>query len=157
VAHFLLKGSPRNVSWSVADMVQRKSKLLAGKPRGWMVWGVNERFTWVLDQLPGSTVFLYVTRRAGTEGGLALYGAAHEVFELKEPYWPEGSWVRAFYLEVRAAAPGVLENPENPAAWRLVPRERLAEAGVKLLPGPQKLKEEQARSLARLLEEATHR
>jgi len=48
---------------------------------------------------------------------------------------------------VRKAAPGVLEHPENPKAWNLVPREKLVESGIPVLPGPQKLKPEQAENL----------
>jgi len=89
-ACFLLKGSPRNVSWSVSDMVSGRSGLLKGRGSGWMLWGVGERFRWVLDALPGSRVFIYVTRGQGTRGGLALYGVAGETFELEQPYWPAG-------------------------------------------------------------------
>jgi len=52
---------------------------------------------------------------------------------------------------VKRAAPGVLEHPEDPRAWKLVPREKLAKAGVPVLPGPQKLKPEQADKLKGLL------
>ena len=144
---FLLKGSPENLSWSLRDMRERRSDLLRGKPESWMVWGVNERFRWVLQQLEGSEVFIYVTRGAGIEGGLALYGVAQGVTELSGKYWPLGERWLAFYLEVRKAAPGVLEHSEDPKAWNLVPREKLAEAGVPVLPGPQKLKPEQAKKL----------
>ena len=132
-------------------MKYRKSRLLKGKPKNWMVWGVNERFNWVLERLPGSTVFLYVTKGAGVAGGLALYGTAHEVFNLEEPYWPEGEWRKAFYLEISAAVPGVLEEPGSPTAWKLVSREKLAKVGVKILPGPQKLGEREAELLKQLL------
>jgi len=151
-AYFLLKGSPRNVSWSVADMVFGRSGLLKGRGPGWMLWGVGERFRWVLDALPGSRVFIYVTRGQGIRGGLALYGLAGEVFELKQPYWPEGSWPRAFHLKVELAAPGVLENPKEPQSWRLTPMEELAKLGVRVLPGPQKLRESEAQALAKLIE-----
>jgi len=150
-ASFLLKGSPRNVSWSLADMVYRRTDLLRGKPERWMLWGVNERFQWVLKALPGSEVFLYVTKGAGTGGGLALCGTARELLELREPYWPEGTWTKAFYLEVEAVAPGVLESPEDPSSWRLVPMEELRKVGVRVLPGPQRLEEGQARALASML------
>ena len=151
-AAFLLKGSPENLSWSLQDMKSRKSGLLKGKPENWMVWGVNEKFKWILQQLEGSEVFVYATKGAGIEGGLALYGVARGVAELSGKYWPQGEKWLAFYLEVRKAAPGVLEHPENPKAWKLVPREKLAEAGVPVLPGPQKLKPEQAEILRKLLE-----
>jgi hypothetical protein len=151
-AAFLLKGSPENLSWSLQDMKSRKSGLLKGKPVNWMVWGVNEKFKWILQQLEGSEVFVYATKGAGIEGGLALYGVARGVAELSGKYWPQGEKWLAFYLEVRKAAPGVLEHPENPKAWKLVPREKLAEAGVPVLPGPQKLKPEQAEILRKLLE-----
>jgi hypothetical protein len=151
-AAFLLKGSPENLTWSLQDMKSRKSGLLKGKPENWMVWGVNEKFKWILQQLEGSEVFVYATKGAGIEGGLALYGVARGVAELSGKYWPQGEKWLAFYLEVRKAAPGVLEHPENPKAWKLVPREKLAEAGVPVLPGPQKLKPEQAEILRKLLE-----
>ncbi len=151
-AAFLLKGSPENLTWSLQDMKSRKSGLLKGKPVNWMVWGVNEKFKWILQQLEGSEVFVYATKGAGIEGGLALYGVARGVAELSGKYWPQGEKWLAFYLEVRKAAPGVLEHPENPKAWKLVPREKLAEAGVPVLPGPQKLKPEQAEILRKLLE-----
>ena len=151
-AAFLLKGSPENLSWSLQDMKSRKSGLLKGKPENWMVWGVNEKFKWILQQLEGSEVFVYATKGAGIEGGLALYGVARGVAELSGKYWPQGEKWLAFYLEVRKAAPGVLEHPENPKAWKLAPREKLAEAGVPVLPGPQKLKPEQAEILRKLLE-----
>jgi len=152
-AAFLLKGSPENLSWSLRDMRERGSEVLRGRPAGWMVWGVSERFQWVLERLEGSEVYVYATRGAGVEGGLALYGTAVGRAELSGRYWPRGEKWLAFYLEVKAAAPGVLENPENPRAWRLVPRERLVEAGVPVLPGPQKLKPEQAQALKKLLEQ----
>jgi len=151
-AYFLLKGGPRNVSWSVADMVFGRSGLLKGRGSGWMLWGVGERFRWVLNTLPGSGVFIYVTRGQGTRGGLALYGFAGEAFELKQPYWPEGSWPKAFHLNVELAAPGVLEKPEEPQSWRLTPREELAKLGVRVLPGPQKLSSDSATLLVRMLE-----
>jgi hypothetical protein len=113
--------------------------------------GVNERFKWVLKQLEGCEVFVYVTRGPSTEGGLALYGVARGVAALSGKYWPQGEGWVAFYLEVRGAAPGVLENPEDPKQWKLVPRERLREAGIPVLPGPQKLKLEQAEALRRTL------
>jgi hypothetical protein len=53
-AAFLLKGSPENLSWSLQDMKSRKSGLLKGKPENWMVWGVNEKFKWILQQLEGA-------------------------------------------------------------------------------------------------------
>jgi len=117
-----------------------------------MLWGVNPRFKWVLKQLPSSTVFLYVTKGEGVSGGLALYGIAREVIDLEEPYWPEGAWEKAFYLEVKATAPGVLENPENPTSWRLISREKLKAKGIIVLPGPQKLEEEIAQLLKQMLE-----
>ncbi len=133
-------------------MKSKRSDLLKGKPENWMIWGVNEKFRWVLQQLESSEVFVYATRSAGLEGGLALYGVARGVAELSGKYWPQGGKWLAFYLEVRKAAPGVLEHPENPKAWKLVPREKLVETGVPVLPGPQKLKPEQAEVLRKLLE-----
>jgi hypothetical protein len=149
---FLLKGSPENLSWSLQDMRSRRSGLLKGKPESWMVWGVNGRLEWVLQRLEEREVFVYATRGAGIEGGLALYGVARGRVELSGRYWPQGEGWLAFYLEVKAAAPGVLEHPEDLKAWKLVPREKLVEAGVPVLPGPQKLKPEQAEKLKRLLE-----
>ena len=150
---FLLKGSPENLSWSLRDMRGRSSGALLGKPERWMVWGVNERFGWVLERLEGCEVFVYVTRSAGAGGGLALYGVARGRAELHERYWPRGERWQPFYLEVLLAAPGVLESPEDPGAWRLVPREKMQEAGVPVLPGPQKLKPEQAEALKKLLQQ----
>lgn len=148
---FLFKGSPENLSWSIVDMKRHVSKNLQGKPLNWMIWGVNERFKWVLKRLEGCEVFVYVTRGPSTEGGLALYGVARGAATLSEKYWPQGEGWAAFYLEVKGAAPGVLEYPEDPKQWKLVPRERLREAGIPLLPGPQKLKLEQAEALRRTL------
>jgi len=150
---FLLKGSPENLSWSLRDMKGRRSELLKGKPESWMVWGVSERFEWVLQRLEGREVFVYATRGAGIEGGLALYGIARGRAELGGKYWPQGERWLAFYLEVKKAAPGVLEYPENPKAWNLVPREKLVKSGIPVLPGPQKLKLEQAEKLKGLLEQ----
>ena len=150
---FLLKGSPENLSWSLQDMRGRRSGLLKGKPESWMVWGVSGRFEWVLQRLEGREVFVYATRGAGVEGGLALYGIARGRAELSGRYWPQGEGWLAFYLEVRKAAPGILEHPEDPRDWKLVPREKLVEAGVPVLPGPQKLKPEQAEKLKKLLEQ----
>ena len=89
---FLLKGSPENLSWSLQDMKSGRSGLLEGKPENWMLWGVNERFRWVLQQLEGSEVFVYATKGYGIEGGLALYGVARGVAELSGRYWPWGCW-----------------------------------------------------------------
>lgn len=150
---FLLKGSPENLSWSLQDMKSKRSELLKPKPENWMVWGVNERFEWVLQRLEGREVFVYATRGAEVEGGLALYGVARGVAEFSGKYWPQGEKWLAFYLEVRRAAPGVLEHPEDPRTWKLVPREKLVEAGVPVLPGPQRLKPEQAEALKKLLEQ----
>jgi len=88
---FLLKGSPENLSWSLQDMKSRRSGLLKGKPENWMLWGVNERFRWVLQRLEGSEVFVYA-RGVGVEGGLALYSVARGVAELSGRYWPWGCW-----------------------------------------------------------------
>ena len=152
VTYFLLKGSPRNVSWSLVDMMRQRTLLLKSKPRNWMLWGVNPRFKWVLRELPGSTIILYVTKSEGVRGGLVLYGTAREPLDLNEPYWPEGTWTKAFYLEIKGIVPSALEEPENPAAWELVPRERIAEAGVMVLPGPQRLSAKQGEALKSLIE-----
>lgn len=132
-------------------MKYRKTRLLENKPKNWMLWGINERFKWVLRELPNSTVFLYVTRKRGVGGGLALYGTVHEIVEIKERYWPEGVWRKAFYLEIRSAAPEVLEKPESPSTWKLVSRKKLAEIGIRILPGPQKIREKEAEKLKLLL------
>ena len=144
---FLLKGSPENLSWSLRDMRERGSDLLRGKPESWMVWGVSERFEWVLQRLEGREVFVYVTRGAGIEGGLALYGVAQGVTELSGKYWPQGEGRLALYLEVIEAAPGVLEHPEDPKAWKLVPIEKLGETDMEV----QELKPEQADKLKKNL------
>jgi hypothetical protein len=86
---FLFKGSPENLSWSLVDMKRHVSKNLQGKPHNWMIWGVNERFKWVLKWLEGGEVFVYVTRGPSTEGGLALYGVARGVAALSGKYWPQ--------------------------------------------------------------------
>jgi hypothetical protein len=53
-----------------------------------------------------------------------------------------------FLLEIKAAAPGVLEHSEDPKQWKLIPKTTLEEKGIKILPGPQKLKPEQAKMLS---------
>ncbi|MCC6065502.1 MAG: AAA family ATPase [Thermofilum sp.] len=153
---FLLKASPENLAWSLTDMKRKdeaRSEALRGKPANWMIWGVNERARWVLEQIEGRQVFIYVTKDAekGVEGGLALYGVARGKVALAEKYWPRGEGWLPFYLEVVAAALGVLEKSEDPRAWKLIPREELLRAEVRVLPGPQKLKPEQAQALKELL------
>ncbi|RLE84595.1 MAG: hypothetical protein DRJ41_02860 [Thermoprotei archaeon] len=148
--YLLLKGSPNNVSWSLTDMKYKRSELLKGKPDKWMLWGIRERFKWILNDLPGSLVFLYVTKGEEISGGLALYGVAHEVIELKKKYWPQGVWRRGFYLELKGAVKGIIENPENPTEWRLILREKLRKLGIAILPGPQKISEDKANILKEL-------
>jgi len=148
---FLFKGSFENFSWSIVDMKRHVSKALHGKPDNWMIWGVNERFKWILKRLEGDEVFVYVTKGSDIDGGLALYGVARGAATLSEKYWPKGEGWAAFYLKVKGAAPGVLEYPEDPKQWKLVPKGKLREAGIPLLPGPQKLKPEQAMVLKKML------
>jgi hypothetical protein len=154
---FLFKGSFENLSWSIVDMKRRVSKALHGMPDNWMIWGVNERFKWVLKRLEEDEVFVYVTKGPSIDGGLALYGVAMGVATLSEKYWPKGEGWAAFYLEVKGAAPGVLEYPEDPKQWKLVPKEKLREAGIPLLPGPQKLKQERAEALKKTLKSLTQK
>ncbi|MEM4677403.1 MAG: hypothetical protein QXY55_05900, partial [Candidatus Korarchaeota archaeon] len=138
------------MSWSLVDMKYRRTNVLSSKPGSWMVWGVNERFKWLLDKLPFG-VFIYVAASPGAGSGLALYGTALEPVELAEAYWPRGGGWRAFYLEVELAAPGVLDSPEDPARWRLVSRDALERLGVRVLPGPQRLGGEVVGALKGLL------
>jgi hypothetical protein len=141
---FLLKGTPTNLSWSLIDMKNKKTPLLRGKPDNWMIWGVNQRFTWVTKQLENGEIFIYVIKSEATPGGLAIYGIAREILQLTEKYWPQGEKWTPFLLEIKAAAPGILEHPEDPKQWKLIPKAKLQEKGIKILPGPQKLKEQQA-------------
>ncbi|MEM1632482.1 MAG: hypothetical protein QXX83_10170 [Thermofilum sp.] len=138
------------MSWSLVDMKYRRTSVLWGRPSSWMVWGVNERFKWLLNRLPFG-VFIYVAASPSGGSGLALCGTALEPVELAEAYWPQGGGWKAFYLEVELAAPGVLDEPENPARWRLVPRDALERLGVRVLPGPQKLSGEVVDALKGLL------
>lgn len=135
---FLLKGSAVNLSWSLFDMKYRQTKALLGKPSNWMVWGVNERFKWVIASFPFEA-FIYVVSSPEAPSGLALYGTALEPVELPEKYWPRGEKWKTFFMKIEAAAPGVLEEPEFPARWRLVPRDEMKKKGVFIMPGPQKL------------------
>lgn len=149
-----MKGSVVNLSWSLSDMKYRRTRLLYSKPMNWMIWGVNEKFQWVLRRLPFE-VFIYVVRSLGAPSGLALYGTALEPIELAEKYWPQGEGWKAFCMEVKAAALGVLENPESPEHWKLISQDELRKRGIKILPGPQKLIEADAATLKTLLSVAT--
>jgi hypothetical protein len=148
---FLLKGTPTNLSWSLIDMKNKKTPLLRDKPDNWMIWGVNQRFTWITRQLENSEIFIYVTISEATQGGLAIYGIAKETLHLTEKYWPQGEKWTPFFLEIKAAAPEVLEHPEDSKQWKLIPETKLEEKGVKILPEPQKLKPEQAKTLKEIL------
>jgi hypothetical protein len=148
---FLLKGTPTNLSWSLIDMKNKKTPLLRDKPDNWMIWGVNQRFTWITNQLENGEIFIYVTKSEAIQGGLAIYGIAREILQLTEKYWPQGEKWTPFLLEIKAAAPGVLEHPEDPKQWKLIPKTKLEEKSIKILPGPQKLKQEKARILTDIL------
>lgn len=119
-----------------------------------MLWGINERFKWVLNRLHFE-VFIYAKASLRSASGLALHGLTLEPVELAGRYWPESEAWRAFYVEVRAAAPGVLEEPENYEHWRLVPLDKMKKKGIKVLPGPQRLKEAEIAALKLLLEVTT--
>jgi MoxR-like ATPase len=153
---FLLKASRENLSWSLIDMKERLSDALRRKPENWMIWGVNKQHQWVLEQLGGSgeelEFFIYVVQKTEMKGGLALYGIARERIELNGRYWPVGEGWLPFYLEVKGTAPGVLENPENPRAWNLIPLEELRKVGVEIRQGPQKINQQQAQKLRNLLQ-----
>jgi hypothetical protein len=152
---FLLKGTPTNLSWSLIDMKNKKTPLLRDKPDNWMIWGINQRFTWITNQLQNSEIFIYVIKSEATPGGLAIYGIAREILQLTEKYWPQGEkWV-PFLLEIKAAAPGVLEHPEDPKQWKLIPKAKLQEKGIKIMRGPQKLKPEQAKMLREIFPQRT--
>ncbi|WP_288007908.1 hypothetical protein [Thermofilum sp.] len=149
---FLLKATPTNLSWSLIEMKNQKNPLLKGKPSNWMIWGVNQRFAWIIKQLENSEVFVYVTKSEATQGGLAIYGIAREILQLAEKYWPQGEKWTPFLLEIKAAAPGVIEHPEDPKQWKLIPKTTLEEKGIKILPGPQKLKPELSKILKEIME-----
>jgi hypothetical protein len=136
-------------------MKNKKTPLLRDKPDNWMIWGINQRFTWITNQLQNSEIFIYVIKSEATPGGLAIYGIAREILQLTEKYWPQGEkWV-PFLLEIKAAAPGVLEHPEDPKQWKLIPKAKLQEKGIKIMRGPQKLKPEQAKMLREIFPQRT--
>jgi hypothetical protein len=148
---FLLKGTPTNLSWSLIDMKNKKTPLLRDKPDNWMIWGVNQRFAWIIKQLENSEIFIYVTKSEVTPGGLAIYGIAKETLHLAEKYWPQGEKWTPFLLEIKAAAPGILEHPEDPKYWKLLPKAKLEEEGIRVLPGPQKIRKPSSKILEMLI------
>ena len=84
-------------------------------------------------------MLLYLSRSEYDPGDVALFGTLEMPVELRERYWPEGEWPILLPIRVVKFARGVLENPDNPRRWKLVTREVLAQLGVKVLPGPQKI------------------
>lgn len=133
-------------------MKYRKTKWLSGKPSDMMIWGVNKKFKWLLNKLPFEA-FIYITATAERRSGIVLYGVAVETIDISEKYWPQGESWAAFYVEVKAAAPGVLEVPESPLHWQPIDRgEVLEKAGIRILPGPQRLDEKSVAALKALIQ-----
>ena len=144
----LLKGSLENFLHSLRDYLERRSELIRQFPPGTFLWGARRIDSRVKK---GVGVFIYVTRNQYNEGGLALYGTLQDVRELNARYWPQGEWNYLLPIAVSKVANSILENPSDPSKWRISTRRALEEAGAKVLPGIQTIKQELAEKLLELL------
>ena len=149
MSYLLLKGSLENFLHSLGDFVGRRSELARQFPAGVFLWGASRVDSRVKA---GVGVFLYVAKNQYNEGGLVLYGRLLDVREFSGRYWPSGEWRYLLPIKAERAAGGVVEDPDDPAKWRLPDRRRLEELGVRILPGVQTVKPELAEKLADLLE-----
>jgi DNA-directed RNA polymerase subunit RPC12/RpoP len=146
--YLLLKGSVENFLHSLRDFVGRRSELIRQFPAGTFLWGAGRVDSRVKA---GVGVFLYVTKNQYNEGGLVLYGRLLDVREFSGRYWPSGKWRYLLPIKVERVAEGVVEDPNDPAKWRLPDRRRLEELGVRILPGVRTVKPEQGEKLKELL------
>jgi len=147
VVGLLLKGGVVNFLHSLRDYVERRS-LAARFPPGVFLWGARSRSSLYVE---GVKVLLYLSKSEYGPGGVALFGTLERPVELRERYWPEGEWLILLPIRVVNFARGVLENLDNPRAWKLVTREVLAQLGVKVLPGPQKIDDKVVEEIVKLM------
>jgi hypothetical protein len=146
--YLLLKGTLENFLYSLRDFVERRSDLIRQFPAGVFLWGAKRVDKRVKT---GVGVFLYVTKNRYNEGGLVLYGRLLDVRKFSGRYWPSGRWRYLLPVRVERVAEGVMENPNDPARWRLPDRRQLEELGVKILPGIRTVEPEQGKRLKELL------
>jgi len=144
----LLKADIKNFFHSLKDYLERRSQLIRRFPPGVFIWGSRARSSLLVE---GSKVLLYLSRNRFNNGGVVLYGELLRPFETSERYWPEGVWNIVLPIKVLKFAKGVVERPDDPASWRLVDRNKLAELGVKVLPGIQKIDDDLIERIASLI------
>jgi len=144
----LLKGGIKNFLHSLNDYMERKSRLINTFPKGVFIWGARARSSLLVE---GSKALLYLSKNEFNDGGIVLYGELLRPFETSERYWPEGEWSVILPIKVLKFAKGVVERPDDPASWRLVDRNKLAELGVKVLPGIQKIDDDLIEKIASLI------
>jgi len=144
----LLKAGIKNFLYSLKDYLKRKSQLISRFPAGVFIWGTQVHSSLFVE---GTKVLLYLSRNEFNNGGIVLHGELLRPFETSERYWPEGEWSVILPIKVLKFAKGVVERPDDPASWRLVDRNKLAELGVKVLPGIQKIDDELIERIASLI------
>lgn len=147
--YVLLKGTIPNFLISLRDYVEAKSDVIKKYPKGSFIWGIRAPNSLVSR---GNKVFLYINKSDDFPGGIVLEGEVIDVAELKEKYWPEEVWSYYVALKVLKVPESVLRE-KDVKKWKVVDRNKLKELGIKVLPGPQKIKDEIGAEIEKLLSE----